>query len=198
MQERIIAGFNLTCIGDDRAYSYLPSRNGKTLADRAALAVLEATQPDFKKYTFLDDRGSDEQQYCSPGVDLPVASLMRSKYATYPEYHTSLDDLSLVTPSGLFGGYEVVRQCLELLEGNRTYRATCLGEPQLGRRGLYPTLSIKKSKDALFARVLTNILAYADGTNDCVALAALLHLAPHELLAAIEVLKREELLTESR
>ena len=78
-----------------------------SFSDKIALHVLKHTYPDFIKYTYLD-RGSDERQYCSPGVDLPIASVMRTKYGAYKEYHTSLDNLSYISSEGLFGAYKVL------------------------------------------------------------------------------------------
>ena len=191
LKRRTVAGFNVTCIGDDRAYSYLPSRKGDTLADRAALCVLREDHPDFIHYSYLD-RGSDERQYCSPGVDLPVVSVMRSKYGEYPEYHTSLDNCDLVTPAGLAGGYSVLKKCIDLLERNEAYQATCLGEPQLGKRGLYPTVGRRVSLPEV--RLLLNILAYSDGTNDLMSLRENLGVTLDELYDGVDVLKNSGLL----
>ena len=168
LKSHVVAGYIVTCIGDDRAYSYLPSRDGNTLSDRAALHALNSTDPNFHRYSFLE-RGSDERQYCSPGVDLPMATIMRSRYGTYPEYHTSLDNADFVTPSGLEGGFSVLQKALLAIERNRIPKATVLCEPQLGRRGLYPTLSTKGVSEQVLT--MSNLLAYADGFSTLLEIA---------------------------
>lgn len=168
MKPATVAGFVLSCLGDDRTYSLVGSRLGDTLADRAAQHVLKSLDVDFKLHTFRD-RGSDERQYCSPGVDLPVCGLCRTKYGCYPEYHTSLDDLSVISPQGLWGGFIYAKRCCEVVEANRTYRAVMPCEPQLGKRGLYPTVSQRENGRP--ARALMDVLAYSDGNHDMLALA---------------------------
>lgn len=195
MKRNTIAGFVVTCVGDDRAHSFLRSRSGNTLADRAAKLVMSHHAPDHVEYSFLD-RGSDERQYCSPGVDLPVVSLMRTRYLSYPEYHTSLDDLTLVTPTGLAGGYDMIRRCIDLLEHNHVYRVTTPCEPQLGKRGLYPTLSTREAGYSV--RGMTNVLAYSDGTRDVVDLATHAGLSGEEAVAISEQLFTHGLLTRER
>ena len=165
MKENIIAGFNLTVLGDDRTYTYVATRYGNTLADKVAKNVLKYRYPNYISYSYLH-RGSDEREYCSPGVDLPVATICRSKYGDYPEYHTSKDNLGLVSPIGLQGSYEAHIEAIEILEHNAKYKIKCCGEPQLGKRGLYPTISKKGSYDEISA--MMNLIAYADGTNDLV------------------------------
>lgn len=179
LKKNVEVGFNVSCVGDERGYSYVASRYGNTVADRIADNVLRFRHTDFTRYSFLD-RGSDERQYCSPGVDLPVVALCRSKYGTYPEYHTSLDDLEFVTPEGLRGGYEMVQACIQLAESNATYRVTFCGEPQLGKRGLYPTISHKHSTQS--TKPLMDFLAYADGTNDLINISNLIGIPTWELV----------------
>jgi aminopeptidase-like protein len=164
MKSNTIAGFVITCVGDNRSYSLMPSRRGNTLADRVAENVLNTHTEKYVRYSFLE-RGSDERQYCSPLIDLPVVSIMRTKYGKYTEYHTSKDDLSFINPSGLEGGFDCIRKCLQALEVNWFYKATILCEPQLGKRGLY---NISSNEDI---DLQGNVLAYADGKIDLIEMA---------------------------
>jgi aminopeptidase-like protein len=194
MKARIIAGYVVTCVGDDRAYSFMPSRLGDTLADRVTTHLLKHYAPDYVHYSFLK-RGSDERQYCSPGVDLPMVTLMRTRYGDYQEYHTSLDDLSVISPKGLGGAYEGLTKCLTLLENNYVYRVTCLGEPQLSKRGLRPTLGARKlPKDT---STLMHILQYADGNHDLIALAERIGVCAEDCIPIIDRLLEVNLLAHS-
>jgi aminopeptidase-like protein len=185
LKRHVIAGFNITCIGDDRSYSYLPSRKGETLSDKVAVHVLKHIEPNFHRYSWLD-RGSDERQYCAPGVDLPVASIMRSKYGEYPEYHTSLDKLDFVTSDGLEGGYQALYRALELIENNIKLKITVTCEPNLGKRGLYSTLSIKGHVSP--AKRILDILSYCDGELSVLEIAELLSVPFWELMPTVEQL----------
>jgi aminopeptidase-like protein len=193
LRSQVVAGFNVTCIGDDRTYSYLPTRLGNTWSDAVALHVLKHIAPSFKKYSFLD-RGSDERQYCAPGVDLPVASVMRSKYGTYPEYHTSLDDLSLITPEGLAGGFTALQLCLKVIELDRTYMVRQLCEPQMGRRGIYSARSTAPLSQA--GKIRRDILAYCDGQHSVLAIAERLGIPAWELDSYVQELVEHDLIKE--
>ena len=193
LKKKVFAGFNISCVGDDNSYSYLPSRNGNTISDKVAKHVLRWVDSDYKSYTWLD-RGSDERQYCAPGIDLPIASILRTKYGEYPEYHTSLDNLdNVVSPKGLDGGYWALRRALELIEKNKTYKVNVLCEPQMSRRSLYPTLS-KKNSDYQ-TRVLMNILSYCDGEHSLIDIAEKINLPAWDLYEPIEILISNDLIS---
>lgn len=191
MKSKVVAGFNITCVGDDRTYSYIPSRYGDTLADKVAQNVLGYHYPGYNKYSYLQ-RGSDERQYCAPGIDLPVCVICRTKFAEYPEYHTSLDNLDLISPSGLQGTYEVLSKIILALESNYNYKINCLCEPQLGKRGLYPTVSRKGSYDQIKAMV--DFIAYADGKNDLIDISNIIHVPVEVLVGIAEKLQENNLL----
>lgn len=190
LKERVIAGFNLSCVGDHRTYSMIHSRYSNTLADKVMSQVLRNQDPDYQDYSFLK-RGSDERQYQAPGVDLPVVGFCRSKYHEYLEYHTSGDNMSIVSPEGFQGSYDVMIKCIETLEYNENYRVTCFCEPQLGKRGLVPTMSSKETYKQTMH--LKDLIAYADGTNDLLDISNLIEAPVDELIPFVKQLLEAEL-----
>jgi aminopeptidase-like protein len=192
LKKYVKAGFILTCVGDERNYSYLESRYGNTLADKVAKNILQYKIKDYQEYSFLE-RGSDERQYCAPGIDLPFCSVMRSKYATYPEYHTSLDNLEMITPKGLEDSLILYKNMIEVLENNFYYKTPILGEPQLGKRGLYPT-ECTPFTNYTQAFLYRNILAYSDGKNDLIDIANILTVDAVSLIPIIKLFLENNLL----
>lgn len=191
LKSHVIAGFNVTCVGDNRAYSYLPSKAGNTISDEVAKHILKWIDPSFKSYSW-HDRGSDERQYCAPGVDLPIASIMRTKYGQYPEYHTSLDNFDVVTPEGLGGGFLALKKAIQALESNCFPKVTVLCEPQLGRRGLYPTTGTRSV--AFQVKLMMDLISYSDGTLSLLAIAEKCNVPIWELYPIVENLSNHGLL----
>ena len=193
MKRKIIAGYNLSCVGDERSVSYVSSKYANTLADIAAKSILRFEAPDFISYDFLH-RGSDERQYNAPGVDLPVCSICCSKYHEYPEYHTSADDMSLISPQGLQRALDIYKEVICAIECNARYRMTCLCEPQLGPRGLYPTESFGRS--SIVVKDMMDFIAYADGTQDLFAISERIGVPVSKLHEIASRLKANDLLEE--
>ena len=163
LKAKVIGGFNLTCIGDERQHSCMFSKYKNSPSDIAIVQAYKKLKiKKFKIYSFLA-RGSDVRQYNSPGIDLPISSIFRTKYGEYPEYHTSLDNFELVTLKGLKGGFEVAKESILILLKNIYPKTDILCEPQMGKRGLYPTLSTKE--DNYITRKYMDFLQYADGKN---------------------------------
>ncbi len=161
LKEKVVCGFNLSCVGDNRAYSHVQSRLGQNLADQALQASLIGLD-NVLTYSFLE-RGSDERQYCAPGVDLPICGFSRSKYGEYPEYHTSADNFDVVTESGLNGSFDVMKSIIDSFELGLIPKNNIKCEPQLGKRNLYPTISQKGANPDLNTRM--DFLAYTDGNH---------------------------------
>lgn len=184
LQKHTKAGFVLSCIGDDNAYSLIHTPSENTLADKVALHTLKEKN-NFKEFSFLD-RGSDERQYCAPLVNLPVVGICRSKYLEYKEYHTSKDDLNFISEEGLQGGLKAMQEIIMNLEVNEIYQNTIFCEPNLGKRGLYHTINTSSTNDI---PISCNFLAYCDGKNDVLDIASKLDMQAYELKDLIEKLK---------
>jgi aminopeptidase-like protein len=193
MKEKVRAGFVLTCVGDNLAYSFIPSRKGNTYADKVAEYVFRDMNIPFNKYSFLQ-RGSDERQYCSPVFDLPVVSLMRSKYGTFKEYHTSLDNLDFISAEGLYGGFAVNQACITCLENNFTYKVTISCEPKMDKRGLRSSIGGPRMVESSMLNLM-NFLMYADGKTDLIDIASIIGISFTEALQIAEQLESHGLIT---
>lgn len=180
LQGNARAGWVISCVGDERTYSHVMSRLGPNLADSLLLEILDEKKVQYTSYPW-GDRGSDERQFSSPGADLPFSSFCRSKYSEFPEYHTSLDDLDFVTPRGLQESLTVLVEVVTRLEQRPRYKVHHPGEPNLGKRGLYPTIGTatssfstqtENSGGMLSTHDLTTVLSYCDGDHDAVRIAS--------------------------
>lgn len=163
LQKYVISGYNLSCLGDQRQYSAMFSKYKNSPSDKALTQAFKELKIRFKEYSFLS-RGSDERQYNSPKVNLDITSVFRSKYGEYPEYHTSLDDFSLVTKKGIKGSFELLKRSISILLKQKIPMVKYKCEPQMGKRNLYPNLSTKKT--SRFTNSLMDFLQYSDGRTN--------------------------------
>ncbi len=163
LKKNVFCGLNLSCLGDNISYSYLMSRKGNTFSDKVANYLINQYYPGTKRFSYLS-RGSDERNYCWPGVDLPIISLMRTRYGDYKEYHTSDDNLELISPEGLQGGYEINLNFLKIVEINKTYLSKTIGEPFLTKHKLRNKRMGNEPLDLSSVNVI-NFLAYSDGSD---------------------------------
>ena len=165
--EKIKHGLVITCIGDDGEFTYKKSRRGDSEIDKICHYSLEKSGYSYKIIDFFPV-GSDERQFCSPGFNLPVGSLMRTIYGEFPEYHTSDDDLNFIKSESLQESYEVYKSIINVVNKNKKFlnlNPKC--EPQLGKRGLYSNLGAQqlKADGKMVDRAYLYILNYSDGKN---------------------------------
>jgi aminopeptidase-like protein len=165
------AGYVLTCCGDEGHLHFKKSRMGDSVADRAMEHVLKFKTSSKHAVEEFSVGGSDERQYCSPGFNLPVGSLMRTPYQRYPEYHTSLDNKELISFEAMSEVVACYFEAVRVIELNDCYVNTVqYGEPQLGKRGLYPSVNSPEQRRKE-THQLMHLLAYADGQCDLIEIA---------------------------
>ena len=167
--ERIRHGLVLTCIGDPGGFNYKKSRRGNAEIDRAVACVLRHCGESLDIHDF-SPYGYDERQYCSPGFNLPVGCLMRSVWGTFPEYHTSADNLDFIQPKSLAESLRACVAIVEVLEENRKYiNENPYCEPQLGRRNLYGSKRGETGRREIDARLW--VLNFSDGEHSLLDIA---------------------------
>jgi len=194
LKKNVICGINLSCVGDERSFSFVKTPYGTTLADDVMRAALVGKE-NKNEYSFMN-RGSDERQYCSPLINLPVCTFSKSLFGKYPEYHTSKDNLELITEKGLKESLDVVTSIIDGFESCLYPIINVKCEPQLGKRNLYQDLSIVK-KGKHFGRSTLDVIAYCNGENSIFDISNLTQIPLKEVTSQIEVLKRNSLISDN-
>ena len=193
LKKNIFAGYQITCIGDERQFSIMPSKQGNSISDRVAKKILKTLKGKKRIYNWLQ-RGSDERQYCSPLVNLPICSLMRSKYWDYKEYHTSLDRIgNVVTAKGLKGGFEFVKKIINEVESIRLPIATKPCEPFLLKYNIW-----KNKKNSYhptnFVHNILNFISYCDGDKTVDEISKIVKIGIREKNKLLEVIYKKKLI----
>lgn len=163
MKKNTLFGFNLSCLGDSKAYSIIRNLNQNCLSSKILNTVLRYKK-NLKIYDF-SERGSDERQYCSPNVNLPICGFSRSKFGEYPEYHTSLDNLNLISNKSLKESLQVLALIVDFVELSMFPKLQTFCEPNLSKRNMYPTLSTYNSM-SVDLKLRKDLLAYCDGNRN--------------------------------
>ena len=192
LKKQIIGGFNLSCIGDEKKYSCMLTKYENSVSDKCLLKAFKKLNIKFQKFSFLK-RGSDERQYNSPGVDLPIASIFRSKYGDYKEYHTSLDSFeNVVTLKGISGGFKVAKTAIKLIMNEEVPKNNNICEPQLGKRNLYSKITYKENIKTN-SRDYLNFLQYSDGLNSLTDISKKIKLDIKKTKKIFQILKKKRL-----
>ncbi len=223
MKKKVVAGYVLTCVGDDRNFSYLKTRDEYHLTNKVALHILKHISKKPKIYDWTH-RGSDERQYCSPNINLPVGVLMKTKFGSYKEYHTSDDKIGKVVNSkGFEGSYNFVKKIIEGIEENFIPIQNIKCEPFFEKRKInysisnealnilreqsdyqsrYFKLSGKINNDKetkLVSRILiSNVLWLCDGKNDSIDISNFIGLPIWEVSKVLNILLIKKILKKKK
>ena len=193
LKKNVIGGYVLTCLGDKGKFSYLKSKEDDSISNSIVERYFNRKKILYKKYSYLN-RGSDERQYNSVNINLQIGSLMRSKYGTFPEYHTSADDLNFVTPGQLKKSFQIVKDIIEEYMSIKIPITKIFCEPHLTKYGLYRSLSTKDVD--LDSRNILNFLSYCDGKKDLVIISKKINLKIKQVNRIFKILKQKKIINE--
>tara|TARA_Y100000389_G_scaffold205040_1_gene262341 strand:- start:5914 stop:7230 length:1317 start_codon:yes stop_codon:yes gene_type:complete len=192
IKNKIIGGYNISCIGDNRSHSFVESKLKKSIFDKILVKNYKKKKIKFKRYSFLK-RGSDERQFNSPGVDLPFVTVCRSKFGEYKEYHTSLDNFSLVNVEGLLGGFRIVKSSIKDIIKLKFPKSKVICEPHLSKYKLYNSINFKNQKNNSIN--ILNFLQYSDGTKSIKEISRIINLDYKECEKITSILKKNKLIS---
>ena len=195
MKKNTVAGYVMTCCGDEAPYVFKQSKNENGFLEKCTAHTLKEFRINHMTIPFAVG-GSDERQYCSPGFNLPVGSITRSMYHKYKEYHTSLDNKSFVSFEAMKNTIQTYLHCIQTMEQNIT--PVCLvpyGEPRMGKRNLLPSSIEPNDKRRQDIDRMFHLISWADGEHDLISIAEKRNESIGDYLSILQRLIEENLIT---
>ena len=205
LRRRLVAGLILTCLGGPmQSLSYKTTRRQNALIDQVVKHMKFMDQLDVMVRPFTPTSGSDERQYCSPGFNLPVGQIARTVYGQYAGYHNSLDTKEFMDLRQIVRSADAIEKLLKTLEyAGKFENQEPYGEPQLGRRNLYPHINSEETRgnstdtqvdSRMTLNWILNILSYSDSHQTMIDIAERCGCAVTDLIPIIDKLESEKLL----
>ncbi len=192
--DRIRYGLCTPLLGAPGPYVYKKSRQDTAEIDRIMQYILKVSGKEYEIDDFIP-YGYDERQYCSPGFNLPVGNIAKARWGQFPEYHTSADNLNFINAGALEEALEMLKDTVEVIETNQVYKnlnPKC--EPQLGKRGLFDSISGSNMNKKTYSMALLWVLNQSDGTQDLLEIADRSGLPYQVILKAAQMLEKHDLL----
>jgi aminopeptidase-like protein len=192
LKANVIGGYVISCVGDDRNFSYIKSKEDNSLSNQIALRNFKKIKDKKKIFSWLN-RGSDERQFNSPGINLGIGGICRSKYGDYPEYHTSGDVLgNVVTRKGLSSSYNFFTKIILDFEKAVIPITKIKCEPFLTKYNLISTLSKKNEKSHNIGNIL-NLISFCDGNRTIETISKLINLDLSKAKKILLILKKNKI-----
>ena len=191
LRQNLVAGINISCVGDKGKFSLISSLSENTYADKISLRILK--KRNFKKYSFLD-RGSNERQFGCQNLNLPFVTICRSRFGDYKQYHTSADNLKILSEKNLRESTILIRDIIYEIQKNRIFLKSTTCEPFLTKYNLVNLIGGPK-KDRYFQEI-QNIVAYVGKDFDIKELSIKLKINFKKVLEIVMKLKKIRILKE--
>jgi aminopeptidase-like protein len=191
LKKNLVAGFNLSCVGDNGPFTLISSIEENTYADKVAVRVMQ-NRKKFKKLSFLY-RGSNERQFGCQNLNLPFVTICRTRFGDYKEYHTSDDNLSVISGNSLFDSMKCVLEIVNEIQKNNIYIKKTICEPFLTRHNLAETAKFVKFKKKKEINI-RNIISYVGKNYDLIDISKKLKIPFNELNLLIKKIEKKKVI----
>ncbi len=191
LEKNLVAGFNLTCVGDKGPFTLISSKEGNSYADKIAKRVLKKTK-NYKVLSFLK-RGSNERQFGCQNLNLPFVTICRSRFEDFKEYHTSDDNLNLINEQNLKKTLKLLISMIKEIQQNTIFEKTLKCEPFFTK---YNLVRSTRGKYNSFETDLSNLAAYTDKNYDEYELSKLLKKSKKEIKKKLSILRDKKIIKE--